>query len=140
MDRYLEQEDGLSDAATKSCTAGAGMTLNFRSVARVSLRRNATSSLPLTRASARSGESWLETVISILGNLLSGQEAQRERLLGGLSSASCRFARRIDLSQRLSGMVEKDPTRRDAVSTANHQLSADLVLTVRLPSSATATK
>jgi len=29
MDRYLEQEDGLSVAATKSCAAGAGMTLDF---------------------------------------------------------------------------------------------------------------
>src|SRR6267378_984012 len=66
-------------------------------------------------------------------DLLSGQEAQRERQFGGLSSASCRFASRIDLSQRQSGMVEKRPTRGgqlDAVSTANHQLRADLVLKV----------
>src|SRR5258705_2700320 len=66
-------------------------------------------------------------------DLLSGQEAQRERWLGGLRSASCPFASRIDLSQRQSGMVEKDPTRGsqlDAVSTANHQLRADLVLKV----------
>src|SRR2546425_3457736 len=64
-------------------------------------------------------------------DLLSGQEAQRERRLGGLRGAPCRFASRIDLSQRQSGMVEKDPTRGgqlDAASTANHQLSADLVL------------
>src|SRR3989454_4900447 len=66
-------------------------------------------------------------------DLLSGQEAQRERQFGGLSSASCRFASRIDLSQRQSGMLEKRPTRGgqlDAVSTANHQLRADLVLKV----------
>jgi len=66
-------------------------------------------------------------------DLLSGQEAERERQFGGLSSASCRFASRIDLSQRQSGMVKKRPTRGgqlDAVSTANHQLRADLVLKV----------
>ena len=64
---------------------------------------------------------------------MSGQEAQGERLLGGLSGAPGRFASRIDLSQRQSCMVEKDPTRGgqfDAASTANHQLSADLVLEV----------
>src|SRR4029453_17129878 len=66
-------------------------------------------------------------------DLLSGQEAQRERRFGGLSSASCRFASRIDLSQREAGMGEKSPPRGgqlDAVSAANHQLRADLVLEV----------
>src|SRR5438445_6517642 len=66
-------------------------------------------------------------------DLLSGQEAQRERRFSGLGSAPCRFAGGIDLSQRQSGMVEKNPTRGgqlDAVSTTNHQLSADLVLKV----------
>src|SRR5439155_27370451 len=63
--------------------------------------------------------------------LVYGQEAQRERRLGGLSGAPGRFAGSIDLSQRQSRMVEKDPTRGaqlDAASTANDQLSADLVL------------
>src|SRR5437870_2605708 len=49
------------------------------------------------------------------------------------SEAPCRFAGSLDLSQRQSCMVEKDPTRGgqlDASSTANHQLSADLVLKV----------
>jgi len=62
---------------------------------------------------------------------VSGQEAQRERRLGGLSGAPGRFAGRIDLSQRQSCMVEKDPTRGgqlDAASAADHQLRADLVL------------
>src|SRR5438552_7451066 len=66
-------------------------------------------------------------------DLLSGQEAQSERRLGGLSGTPGRFAGSIDLSQRQPCMVEKDPTRGgqlDAASTANHQLSADLVLEV----------
>src|SRR5437879_2595417 len=66
-------------------------------------------------------------------DLLSGQEAQREQWLGGLSGASCRFAGSIDLSQRQAGMIEKDPTcsgQLDASRTADHQLSADLVLKV----------
>src|SRR5439155_14227572 len=65
--------------------------------------------------------------------LVSGQQAQSERRLGGLCGAPGRFASRIDLSERQSCMVEKDPTRGgqlDAASTANHQLSADLVLKV----------
>src|SRR3989449_9231410 len=56
-------------------------------------------------------------------DLVSGQEAQSERRLGGLCGAPGRFAGRIDLSQRQSCMVEKDPTRGgqlDAASTANH--------------------
>ena len=64
---------------------------------------------------------------------MAGQEAQRERRLGGLSGAPDRFAGRIDLSQRQACMVEKDPPRGgelDAAGTANHELSADLVLEV----------
>ena len=64
---------------------------------------------------------------------MSGQEAQSERRLGGLSGTPGRFARRIDLSQRQSCMVQKDPTRGgqlDTASTANHQLGANLVLKV----------
>src|SRR5207249_1997233 len=55
-------------------------------------------------------------------DLLSCQEAQRERSLGGLSGAPCRFAGSIDLSQGQSYMVEKGPARGgqfDASSTAN---------------------
>jgi hypothetical protein len=65
--------------------------------------------------------------------LVSGQEAQSERRLGRLSGAPGRIASRIDLSQREACMVQKDPTRGgqlNAASTANHQLSADLVLEV----------
>src|SRR5438067_6514992 len=65
--------------------------------------------------------------------LVSGQEAQSERRLGGLSGAPGRFAGSIDLSQRQSCMVEKDSTRGgqlDAASTANDQLSADLVFKI----------
>jgi hypothetical protein len=44
---------------------------------------------------------------------VSGQEAQRERRLGGLSGAPGRFASRIDLSQRQTCVVQKgsDPRR-----------------------------
>src|SRR5258706_6626540 len=66
-------------------------------------------------------------------DLLSGQEAQSERRLGGLSDAPGRFAGSIDLSQRQSCMVEKDATRGgqlDAARTANQQVSADLVFKI----------
>ena len=66
-------------------------------------------------------------------DLLAGQEAQRERGLGGLRGAPGCCTGRLDLRQRQAGMVEEDPPRsgqRDTPRAADQQLCADLVLQV----------
>ena len=77
------ESEAVIDRATRRRTVPWRRLLNIRSVARVSRRRNATSSLPLTRASARSREYWLETVISILGS-----SSRRSRIAAGSQSIS----------------------------------------------------
>ena len=97
-------------------------------------------------------------------HFLSGQEAKGKGWLGWFCGAARRFTGRLDLRQRQPGMVEEDAasgSQFDAARAADHKLSADLVFeiadlaaegrlrrvqspfsaaTVRLPSSATATK
>src|SRR5438034_10942823 len=63
-------------------------SLNTRLVVCVSGRRKATSSLPLTRAPARSGEYWLEMVISILGS-----SSRRRRIASGSRSEERRVGK-----------------------------------------------
>src|SRR6185312_4690364 len=65
--------------------------------------------------------------------LVSGLEADGERLPCRLRRSACRFDRGIDLHQRQPCMVEKGPTgggQFDAVHTAAHQLDANLVFEI----------
>jgi len=121
------------------------------------------------RILARDGDLDIGEFVPAEARIASGSQSisfrsgsQRERQSGGPSSASGRFASRIDLSQRQSGMVENArPAAVNSmpVSTADHQLRATSysdpgilttdegwpcgslrsAATVRLPSSATAT-
>jgi len=109
-------------------------------------RRNARSSLPRMRAAARSGEYWLQTVTSILGN-----SSRRMRIASGASPSLARsrsrgqrsaspvgqpgepLRSRVHLGQRQPGMVEKGLAcggQLDATNAARQQLGPDLVLQV----------
>ena len=66
-------------------------------------------------------------------HLLSGQEADRERLLLRQGGAACRFARGFDLEQCQPGMIEKGAAgcgELDAARAALQQLDADLQLQI----------
>jgi len=116
--------------------------LNTRSGICWAGRKKAASIFRRSRASASSGEVWLEVTISMLGNsprrilTASGNHSNSVPVrnphdkgrLSRISGPARRFAGRLDLRERPPRMIEKRPTGRcqlDPTRAADQQLDAD---------------